>query len=148
MQRQDRDGYQATHLFFMPRETWEMDEGKGMLHEPEYYYNVDTEILVEEELGNYYEYQQHSSQDYSSAKAAKSSLIELRSNHNTDSHAPTLVASHNVPNLNGNEIPVGYTGADNLSGMSQSILVLFTIVPLVMWLGDIPTPPPRRSTFL
>jgi multiple sugar transport system permease protein len=35
--RPDRDGFQAAHFFFMPRATWEMDEGRGMLH-PEGWY--------------------------------------------------------------------------------------------------------------
>ena len=35
--RPDRDGFQAAHFFFMPRATWEMDEGRGMLH-PEAWY--------------------------------------------------------------------------------------------------------------
>jgi hypothetical protein len=35
--RPDRDGFQAAHFFFMPRATWEMDEGRGMLHPDEWY---------------------------------------------------------------------------------------------------------------
>ena len=48
MHREDADGYQATHLFFMPRRHWEMDNGRGMLYEPAYYSRMDQAILLEE----------------------------------------------------------------------------------------------------
>jgi hypothetical protein len=48
MEREDQDGYQATHLFFMPRQSWEMDGGRGMLYEEEYYHRMDLEALTEE----------------------------------------------------------------------------------------------------
>jgi hypothetical protein len=37
----DHDGYQGTHLFFMPRSNWEMDEGRGMLYDEEHYRGMD-----------------------------------------------------------------------------------------------------------
>jgi hypothetical protein len=48
MHREDSDGYQATHLFFIPRRNWEMDQGRGMLYEPEYYSRMDQAVLLEE----------------------------------------------------------------------------------------------------
>jgi hypothetical protein len=42
LQRPDHDGYQATHLFFVPRENWEMDFGRGMFHEKELYERMDA----------------------------------------------------------------------------------------------------------
>jgi hypothetical protein len=51
MHREDVDGYQATHLFFMPRKNWEMDQGRGMLYEAEYYSRIDQAILLEEVSG-------------------------------------------------------------------------------------------------
>jgi hypothetical protein len=51
MHRQDADGYQATHLFFMPRRNWEMDQARGMLYEPHYYSRMDEAILLEEVSG-------------------------------------------------------------------------------------------------
>ncbi|MGA7729762.1 MAG: hypothetical protein WCD37_00670 [Chloroflexia bacterium] len=51
MHREDADGYQATHLFFMPRRNWEMDHGRGMLYEPHYYSKLDEAILLEEVNG-------------------------------------------------------------------------------------------------
>src|SRR6476661_744294 len=49
LQRNDVDGYQAAHLFFMPRQSWEMDEGVGMLHGASYYQAVDSADLAAEE---------------------------------------------------------------------------------------------------
>ncbi|HUS16385.1 MAG TPA: hypothetical protein VM536_15415 [Chloroflexia bacterium] len=37
--RPDPDGWQAAHLFFMPRATWERDNDQGMLH-PEWWYQA------------------------------------------------------------------------------------------------------------
>src|SRR5438552_3540693 len=51
MQRADQDGYQATHLFFMPRQSWEMDQGRGMLHEEDYYRDVDAQAFAREIYG-------------------------------------------------------------------------------------------------
>jgi len=148
MQREDRDGYQATHLFFMPRENWEIDEGKGMLHEPEYYRDVDVEVLVEEELGNYYSYDEHLPVGTSGLQTAESHLATIRDASNANSHKPTLSAARSVPNLSGNEIPVQQTGTNDLRGMNQSVIMLLTIVPLTIWVGDTPTPPPRRPSAL
>ena len=148
MQRDDRDGYQATHLFFMPRENWEIDEGRGMLHEPEYYRDVDVEVLVEEELGNYYSYDQHSAANSPASRAAESELSALRVVSNANSHNPILTAARSIPNLSGNEIPVQQTGTNHLWGPDQSVIMLLTIVPLTIWVGDTPTPPPRREVSL
>jgi hypothetical protein len=38
---------------------------------------------------------------------------------------------------------VEQTGADYSWELGQSFLLLFTALSLTMWLGDIPTPPPR-----
>ncbi len=35
--RTDPDGWQAPHLFFMPRSSWERDQGEGMLHPAVWY---------------------------------------------------------------------------------------------------------------
>lgn len=43
LQRNDSDGYQAAHLAFMPRSSWEMDQGRGMLYNESYY---DTNELA------------------------------------------------------------------------------------------------------
>ena len=51
MHREDADGYQAAHLFFMPRRNWEMDHGRGMLYEPKHYGAMDEAILYEEVNG-------------------------------------------------------------------------------------------------
>ena len=48
LHRDDADGFQASHLFFMPRHTWEMDHGIGMLYEDAYYQRMDLEVLAEE----------------------------------------------------------------------------------------------------
>jgi hypothetical protein len=55
LHREDSDGYQAAHLFFMPRHTWEMDHGRGMLYEEAYYRAMDLEVLAEEVYGQYAE---------------------------------------------------------------------------------------------
>jgi hypothetical protein len=51
MHRDDSDGYQAAHLFFMPRRAWEMDRGVGMLYEAEHYAGIDMEVLADEVYG-------------------------------------------------------------------------------------------------
>ena len=59
--RADQDGYQAAHLFFVPRQNWEMDEGRGMLHEEEYYRDMDERAMLEEDYGrdaDYFEEQE------------------------------------------------------------------------------------------
>jgi hypothetical protein len=53
LHREDADGFQASHLFFMPRRTWEMDHGRGMMYERAYYERMDMEVLAEEVYGDY-----------------------------------------------------------------------------------------------
>ncbi|HET9492760.1 MAG TPA: hypothetical protein VFR15_00850, partial [Chloroflexia bacterium] len=61
LHREDHDGFQASHLFFMPRYTWEMDQGRGMLYEEAYYERMDLDVLAREVYGSYspreYEYE-------------------------------------------------------------------------------------------
>jgi hypothetical protein len=53
LHREDHDGFQASHLFFMPRYTWEMDHGRGMMYEEAYYERMDLEVLAREVYGSY-----------------------------------------------------------------------------------------------
>jgi hypothetical protein len=55
LHRDDADGFQASHLFFMPRHTWEMDHGRGMMYEEAYYERMDLEVLAEEVYGRHTE---------------------------------------------------------------------------------------------
>jgi hypothetical protein len=55
LHREDADGFQASHLFFMPRGSWEMDHGRGMMYEQAYYERMDLEVLAEEVYGDYSE---------------------------------------------------------------------------------------------
>jgi hypothetical protein len=51
-------------------------------------------------------------------------------------------------NLSGNTIPVEQIGANYSWELGQSFMLLLTVIALTIWLGDIPTPPPRRFAAL
>jgi hypothetical protein len=53
LHREDHDGFQASHLFFMPRYTWEMDHGRGMMYDEAHYERIDLEVLAGEVYGSY-----------------------------------------------------------------------------------------------
>jgi hypothetical protein len=141
MQRDDVDGYQAAHLFFMPRQDWEMDEGVGMLHDSSYYQSEDNAALAVEESGVDYPANLPASASASDMQATDGYLIRSDSSV----QQPTLGKMRPILSLSGNSLSVGQTGASYELGATQSFVLLLTVIPLTTWLGDTPTPPPRRG---
>lgn len=154
MQRVDRDGYQATHLFFMPRENWEMDEGRGMLHEEEYYRDIDAQVLAEETYGWEGEaHRQNVRQDADQEAQVSSSYSQKvyspgeheRWQGTYHSQSSALRRTPYLPNFSSNEIPVAgfyevlLPGDDQLSNSGEPSF------HFVAWQPDIPSPPPRTG---
>src|SRR5437868_2259661 len=142
MQRADQDGYQATHLFFTPRQNWEMDEGRGMLHEEEYYRNIDAQALAEEMYGWEPGVQREN--------AGQESQVLLHPDHEdwrSAYHGPssTLRRAPYIPNFSTNETPVAgafevlLPNNDQLSTSGERSFYFGD------WQPDIPSPPPRTA---
>ncbi|MDQ6741125.1 MAG: hypothetical protein M3021_12405 [Actinomycetota bacterium] len=129
MQRGDHDGYQATHLFFMPRSTWEMDAGRGMLYSEDHYAPSDLRDLTG-----------LSDPDTASSDAGAGADRHLVP-------GPTVRRSTAVPDPSGNEIPVAAT----LDGPAPADGLVSVVEPRVIALhsqqDDPPTPPPRTLPF-
>jgi hypothetical protein len=141
LQRDDPDGYQAAHLFFMPRQSWEMDEGVGMLHDADYYRGVDSAALAAEESVAYHPEDRLPSLSTSSVQADDGYLLNASSN--AAAQTPTLGKMRPIVDLSGNALAIGQTGSDYSWGAGQLFILLVTVIPLIKWLGDTPTPPPR-----
>lgn len=159
MYRPDHDGYQATHLFFMPRESWEMDGGRGMLYEESHYLDMDLRVLAAETYGlpsteegergwDHKEYEwgnpATAGQNLASEEQAEHrAYTEASDVWHGPTHGPVLRKMPHAPNLTGNTIPllnpVEALAADHMSLVLSAELVSFPIP----WEGSIPTPPPR-----
>ncbi len=144
LQRNDPDGYQATHLFFMPRQTWEMDGGVGMLHDPDYYASMDMAAIAVQEPDSIYQANRAAAPNLDSAHGAQPYLVSQINSSNAISQREGLSKSGPLLNFFGNTIPVEQIGATYSWELSQSFMLLLTVIALTIWLGDIPTPPPRR----
>jgi hypothetical protein len=144
MQRADDDGFQATHLFFMPRRAWEMDEGRGMLHEEEYYREIDERVTLEEIYGFDAEFleQIEERQEYKEEAAlAGSSRPEQDALEN--SHKMQV---RRTPRPR----PFPSRGMPALALMEAYCRVTVQVVALeqppvsqTSWHPDVPSPPPR-----
>lgn len=125
MQRGDHDGYQATHLFFMPRSTWEMDAGRGMLYSEDHYATSDLRDLT----------------GLSDPDMAPSDAGAEADRHPVP--GPTVRRSTAVPDPSGNEIPVAAT----LDGPAPAGGLVSVGEPQIVAphsrQDDPPTPPPR-----
>jgi hypothetical protein len=144
LQHDDPDGYQATHLFFMPRQSWEMDGGVGMLHEPDYYTSIDRAALTMQDPESTYQTDQEASPNLSSDHGAQASLVSQIDTSNTNSQKTGVSKSRPLLNYYGTTIPVEQIGAAYSWELGQAFMLLLTVIALTIWLGDIPTPPPRR----
>jgi hypothetical protein len=144
LERNDPDGYQATHLFFMPRQNWEMDLGLGMLHDPDYYTAMDRQALAVEDTDATFTPAPQSSPNLTSGQTATYYLLAERSFTSPNPERVTVSRAGVFANLAGNTIPLEQTGADYSWELGQVFLLLFVALSLTIWLGDIPTPPPRR----
>lgn len=138
--REDHDGYQATHLYFMPRDNWEMDEGRGMLYEEEHYRRVEQLAAAKEFYG-----EPLRAADHEELQAGQEQYEEWADE--ARSKGPRIKGKPHVPNLSSNEIPVA---ALALVG-PLSYLTLFELnsgeLSPVAWTPDVLTPPPRLLHF-
>lgn len=137
LQQEDHDGYKGVHLFFMPRENWEMDEGRGMLHEEEYYLEREYSFGVgkhefdldsgHDNSGPEREFAtMHSAFGTNSAHAAS---VSLESAHETDpssNELPFLLQVSDLPFVRST-----FIGSTYLSALQNT------------WTASTPTPPPR-----
>ena len=123
LQRPDHDGYQSTHLFFMPRETWEMDFGRGMLHTKEHYRQMDVYQTVAELHG-----------------PQKANGVHLQGP--TVTRTPTESA-HGV-----NGIFLAFVAIAFLSPSKQTSIFEEVAIRPDTWKDDVPSPPPRSRHFL
>ena len=137
LQRQDGDGYQATHLFFMPRNTWEMDQGREMLYEEEHYRDMDWQALAGEL--------------YSRPTAGTpASPDEGERNGLTDkaqSQSPAFHKLPYVPGLAGNHLPLIYSLEALVPDSGRYSAIGAPVPRPTTWKGDIPSPPPRALSF-
>jgi hypothetical protein len=161
MQREDHDGYQGTHLFFMPRKNWEMDEGRGMLYEEEYYRDVDMELLADELNAEYesawerepegeeslaahagdeeeyeYEYEYEDYGEYSSREGDNTSAAS----------GPTVRRTPHERNYRDNDIPLSPVLLLRVDEAAIHLSLERQSLEPVAWQGDVPTPPPRKRT--
>lgn len=135
LQTDDRDGYQATHLFFMPRDNWEMDLGQGMLFDEEHYQAVDLEIVREEAYGP--------EGDIDAGSAGVLTGIS------TPRHGSFLKRTPSAPGQAGSEVPVTQLSqASPLDRLVEHPVVSDAPCIYDPWLGDTPSPPPRFSSSL
>ncbi len=144
MQVEDRDGYQATHLLFMPRETWEMDEARGMLHDEEYYREIDLEEFAADVIGIA---DFRGSDLYQQAESVVN--ISSRGNGNWFPHphaGPVIMRrSPHSPAPPGNEVPVVQAFHLSTPNAWQPLATLEDSPFAIAWQADVPSPPPRRS---
>jgi len=144
MQSEDPDGYQATHLVFMPRNIWEMDDGRGMLHDPDYYNSIDNEAY--DSWSGWYQgmLRQAAKANREDLKSSSvHSVLSLNLSVVSSRHHPTL--RHNMPlsGLAGNQIPLGYTPIPKETNTTQwFVYEAYSSLPMVWW-ADTLTPPPR-----
>jgi hypothetical protein len=145
MQREDPDGYQATHLFFMPRQNWEMDLGREMLFKEEYYRNVDLDALAEEMFGRPASELVNTSNERDEQAALREYIVE---------HDSTLTSTHpqspalhkpSYTSLAGNQLPTLYTLAAIAPDSIEGFAIDQPLMRPSIWQGDTPTPPPRNS---
>ncbi|HYP40766.1 MAG TPA: hypothetical protein VEX13_10445 [Chloroflexia bacterium] len=162
MYRADHDGYQGTHLFFMPRKNWEMDFGRGMLYEEEHYRGMDLRAIAEEVYGKeiagemeeesakreqdhyearYEEYDEYEEYEEYEEYGEHDTWADY-SNHD----GPILRRMPHAPNLDGNTIPLAGLLSSLLANYGQPFSVRDTVDRPHNWLDDPPTPPPRTPS--
>jgi hypothetical protein len=162
MHRPDEDGYQAAHLFFMPRGTWEMDQGRGMLHGEEYYRDIDERATLEETYGvdaDYFEERGERAQEQSEEAGEPSNIAEMRDEPYDEppfeqgqgeegslfnSHKPVLRRMPRPRPFISNELPTIQPVEECLHGAIQPIPVGEPAVYFADWQPDVPSPPPRK----
>ena len=150
--REDHDGYQATHLFFMPRRNWEMDQGRGMLYEEEHYLGLERGALAEQLTGrsirDYEEYEEYERyeefEEYEKYEEYEAAEREgTSSDFYTD--GPALKKRPHSPNMQGNQIPVDSGELEFPIISWQADPPPIEAVGPVEWQGDTVTPPPRAT---
>lgn len=146
MQREDHDGYQATHLFFMPRENWEMDEGREMLYEEEYYTRMDLPAVAKdaygqpdvESVGARYE------REHGSSFAERNYSQDSAHSGSGHTHGAALHRAPHMPGFEGNELPLVFTLAAITPDSNESFAGGGPLMNSSIWQGDVPSPPPRK----
>lgn len=162
--KEDHDGYQGTHLFFMPRKTWERDEGRGMLYKEEHYRRIDRALAVEElfgpgaryeeyeEYGEYEEYEEeyeeYKEEEYEEYEAEYEVETTVSSQNPQSAYTPSpaLRKSRHVPPPPGNEMPVNVTVQAVFPQTKPIPTPDLAPSPPIAWVGDVPTPPPRGDS--
>lgn len=139
LQTEDPDGYQATHLFFMPRSTWEMDGGVAMLYAREQSKQAEPGQLGAWSAGPAVDQGERTAAVVSGPPVSVTSYSYGRYGQ----LSPRIQESSSPNNAWGNQVFVSYSieipppvsvHYDVDSGASP--------VPGT-WRADIPTPPPR-----
>src|SRR5438105_1754533 len=142
MQRQDYDGYQATHLFFTPRQSWEMDQGRGMLYEEERYREMDLQALVAETTGGEADLSSQAWEGSYRAAGPNGSNEESAAPH---SQSPALRRMPYSPGQAGHEIPLAFSLAAILPAASLFFAGGGGAIRAGTWQGETPTPPPQGT---
>jgi len=151
-QRDDNDGFQAAHLFFMPRTSWEMDQGTGMLHTDEYYVVMDELVAGGDQDGFMLAFSSQENQRGGSL-AVKSEDVAVPAQRAIGASGKPL-SGGGLASLRGMEyasnvsdysIPVAYASTLRATGSLELFAREGLVVQLRGWLGDVPTPPPRYA---
>jgi hypothetical protein len=140
MYREGRDGYQATHLLFMPRETWGVDAGRRMLHEEEHHDAVDALQPADKAVRR--EIVPSSAAYGSPVPQAGGPDGHLTSQSNIQGKAAIHPRAH-VPSHEGNTPPLANAQLATSSGSGQFAPVEVLAFCAKVWHDDVPTPPPR-----
>jgi len=153
MHRPDHDGYQGTHLFFMPRKNWEMDEGRGMLYEEEHYrradlYTAAAELYGEESLEGFEgELDREREEEYKEESEEYEEYEEYQEDYeesgSEETAGPAFRKAPHHPNLSGNEIPLAYGLVIEIPGTEQYLANERSLIRPTVWRSKTPTPPPR-----
>lgn len=149
MYQPDRDGYQGTHLFFMPRESWEMDAGRGMLHGPDYYEAIDAEIANEERYGESSKSAEYEYRDYAEQVKHESALVTTGGADSQQDQAgarSVIGKDHNSYRDSSNAIHVLLTASAPQTATGGLHRLPVIIGHPCAWSPDVPSPPPRKRT--
>ena len=145
MPRPDEDGYQGIHLFFMPRLNWEMDEGRGMLHEEEYYREIDEHEMLEEVYGRDVDSLEEYDDEEPSVDTASERDYERGGYH---SDKLMLRGTPHRQSFSSNEMPAVKPFDASLTGAHLVAMSREPSIYMMGWQPDVPSPPPRITRSL
>ena len=148
LHREDHDGYQATHLFFMPRQNWEMDGGHRMLYEEEHYQKMDLQALAAETFGLPAGVLADTPGEGGYQQEHGLSPCSIPDRLFIPSHGPFLEGTPYTHNLDEPGAPVAFAASGSALGPDYLYDAEAPPVRPHVWQGDVRSPPPRDGTLI